>query len=192
MFTGNHLSMQELENGLDGIRRSPQDGGVLKLIVRRPAEGQREVLERGELSLDDGLVGDYWKAQASRHASDGNLDLSNQITVMNARAVNLLAQDGARWPLAGDQLYVDLDLSVENLPSGAQIAIGTAVIEVTATPHTGCDLFMERFGKDAVLFVNSPAGKKMRLRGLNARVVKPGVVHTGDKVHKLATPISHP
>ena len=190
MGTSNYLVREQLDNGLDLIRQSPQRKGVLAMIVRRPSKGEREVLESGELSLEDGLVGDDWKALAIKKSIGGTLDYSNQVTVMNARVIDLVAQTKERWPLAGDQFYVDLDLSVENLPPGTQLAIGSAVLEVTSTPHTGCDLFMERFGRDAVLFVNSPSGKKMRLRGLNARVVQPGIVRTGDEVHKLAIPNS--
>lgn len=171
--------MAELESGLDAIRQSPKEAGLLALIVRRPARGQREVLKAGQLDQDAGLVGDYW------NESGGSSTPDNQLTVMNSRVIGLLAQAQERWPLAGDQLYVDLDLSVENLPAGTRLAVGAAVIEVTARPHTGCDLFQERFGRDAVKFVNSPAGKQLRLRGLNAKVVKPGTIRTGDAVKKL-------
>lgn len=183
-----HLSWAELEKGLDAIRLSPNEAGVLAMIVRRPAEGQREVLATGELNRDDGLVGDDWKALSILESPDGTPDPANQVTVMNARVIDLLAQARERWPLAGDQLYVDFDLSVENLPPGAQLAIGPAVLEVTPVPHTGCKLFMERFGRDAVEFVNSPAGKRLRLRGLNARVVQPGVIRTGDAVRRYPKP----
>jgi MOSC domain-containing protein YiiM len=108
-----------------------------------------------------------------------------QLNLMNARAIALLAQEKDRWSLAGDQLYVDLDLSEENLPPGTQLAIGAAIIEVTDQPHTGCKKFMARFGADALKFVNSPVGKGLHLRGVNARVVQPGAIHTGDVVRKV-------
>lgn len=184
------LTTSKLENGLEAVRQSPRDAGRLVMIVRRPAQGQREVLQQGELDLAEGLVGDGWKLRGSPLNPDGSADLEAQLTLMNARAIQLLAQAQERWPLAGDQLFVDLDLSVENLPPGSRLAIGPAVIEVTARPHTGCNLFQERFGRDAVLFVNSKAGKELRLRGLNARVVQPGVIHTGDTVQKCPTQAS--
>jgi hypothetical protein len=177
--------MEELEAGLDEIRRSPKDGGVLELIVRRPLVDAREVLEEGELHLSEGLVGDSWKLRGSSRTPDGSAHPDMQLNVMNARAIALVARERHRWPLAGDQLYVDLDLSDENLPPGTRLSIGSAVIEVTPQPHTGCKKFVSRFGLDAMKFVNSPVGRRLRLRGLNARVVRPGRVRVGDAVKKL-------
>ncbi len=178
------LSPDELAAGLDAIRRSPADAGRVELIVRRPAAGQREVVDAAQLDLVVGLVGDNWKERGSRKTADGSAHPDMQLTVMNVRAIALLAQEAERWPLAGDQLYVDLDLSIDNLPPGARLALGTAVIEITAIPHTGCQFFSERFGADATRFVNSPEGKQLRLRGLNAKVVQPGTVRVGDLARK--------
>jgi hypothetical protein len=185
MAEGKHRTMAELEAGLEDIRRSPVDDGVLELLVRRPAVGAREVLEEGELTLREGLVGDNWATRGSPRTADGAANPEMQLNVMNARVIALVAQDRGRWQLAGDELYVDLDLSEENLPPGTRLALGSAVIEVTAQPHTGCKKFVERFGSDAVQFVNSPLGKRLRLRGLNAKVVRPGVIRVGDRVRKV-------
>jgi MOSC domain-containing protein len=179
------LTMSELEAGLDEISRSPQDGGVLEMIVRRPQVGEREILQEGQLDLADGLVGDSWKARSSRRTADGTPHPDMQINVMNSRVVALVSQDRGRWHLAGDQLFVDLDLSEANLPPGTRLAIGSAVIEVTAEPHTGCSKFVERFGLDAMTFVNSQERRDLHLRGINARVVRPGAVRVGDTVSKL-------
>jgi hypothetical protein len=179
------LSLVELEEGLDEICRSPKDNGALEMIVRRPAVDEREVLEAGELELEEGLKGDNWKARGSSVTADGSAHPDAQLNVMNSRVIALLAQDSERWQLAGDQLYVDLDLSAENLPPGSQLAIGSALIEVTALPHTGCKKFAERFGADATRFVNSPEGKELKLRGVNARIVRPGTVRIGDAVRKV-------
>lgn len=184
MVTVKHLTMAELEAGLDEIRRSPKDEGVVELIVRRPRINEREVLEEGELSLMEGLVGDSWKRRCGSSRPDGSPHPEMQLNVMNARAVALVAQSKERWPLAGDQIFLDLDLSSENLPEGTRLAIGSAVIEVTAPPHNGCKKFVARFGLDAMKFVNSSLGKKLHLRGINARVVKPGVFRVGDVVKK--------
>ncbi len=179
-----HLTKEELEAGLDAIRQAPANEGVLRLIVRRPKVNTREVLDVGELDLSDGLVGDSWKTRRDYRTPDGSPCLDAQLTLMNARAIALVAQEPQYWPLAGDQLYVDLDLSVANLPPGTQLAIGGAVIQITGTPHTGCKKFAARFGQDAVRFVNSVEGKRLRLRGVNARVVQPGEIHVGCMVKK--------
>lgn len=180
------LTTSELEAGLAEITRSPADEGVLQLIVRRPAVDLREVVEAGELDLEKGLVGDSWIHRASRSTPDGSPHPLMQLNVMNARAISLIAGEPQRWPLAGDQLYLDLDLSLENLPAGSWLAIGDAVIEVTEPPHRGCQKFSNRFGVDALRFVNSEEGRARRLRGLNARVVVAGTVRRGDVVTKLS------
>lgn len=180
-----HLTAEELAAGLAEIKRAPRDGGVLELIVRRPAVDEREVLEEGVLDLSAGLVGDTWPVRPSSRTPDGSAHPEMQLNVMNARVIALLARERGRWPLAGDQLYLDMDLSAENLPAGTRLAVGTAVIEITAQPHTGCKKFAARFGVEALKFVNSPEGKQLRLRGLNARVVEPGVVRVGETARKL-------
>jgi MOSC domain-containing protein YiiM len=180
--------MAELEAGLDEIRRSPKDGGLLEMIVRRPRTGEREILEAAELDLKEGLVGDNWKARGSSGTPDGSPHPELQLTLMNSRVIALVAREKARWPLAGDQLFIDLDLSAENLPPGTQLNLGSAVIEITACPHTGCKKFVERFGSEAVKFVNSPGGNQLHLRGLNARIVRPGIIRAGEKVVILLRP----
>jgi hypothetical protein len=180
-----HLTAEQLETGLDEIRRSPKDAGVLRLIVRRPSENEREVLDRGELDSVVGLIGDNWRTRGSSSTADGASNPLKQLNIMNSRAAALIAQTADRWPLAGDQLFIDLDLSEENLPAGARLVIGSAVIEITAPPHNGCKKFVARFGLDAMKFVNSPVGKKLHLRGVCARVVVPGTIRKGDAVKKL-------
>jgi MOSC domain-containing protein YiiM len=175
-----HLTASELEAGLVEISRSPKDDGVLEMIVRRPQVGEREVLDEGQLDVTEGLVGDSWINRRSAPNPD------TQLNVMNARAVALVAHDRTRWQLAGDQLFIDLDLSDDNLPAGTQLAIGSAVIEVTPVPHTGCAKFVERFGLEAMQFVNGREGKAMHLRGICARVVQPGVIKVGDNAKKLS------
>ena len=154
--------------------------------MRRPQVGEREILQDGRLDLVEGLVGDSWKIRSSRRTADGTAHPDMQLNLMNSRVVQLLAQDKGRWHLAGDQLYVDLDLSEANLPPGTRLAIGSAVIEVTAEPHTGCSKFVERFGLDAMTFVNARERRDLHLRGINARVVTPGAIRVGDRVVKLS------
>lgn len=185
MSTVVQLTTEQLAAGLDHIRLSPKEEGTLALIVRRPRVDAREVLLEGDLDLELGLVGDTWLERGSTRTADGSAHPDMQLNVINARLLDLVAQDKARWPLAGDQLVVDFDLSEANVPPGTQLAIGSAVIEVTAQPHNGCQKFVARFGRDAMLFVNSPVGKQLHLRGINARVVQPGVIRQGDAVRKL-------
>ena len=175
-----HLTTAELEAGLDEVRRSPADAGVVELVVARPEVGVRDILDEGLLDLEKGLVGDNWR---SRH---GVPDPEKQLNVINARLSRLVAIDPERRPLAGDQLHIDLDLSIENLPPGTRLALGSAVIEVTEPPHTGCAKFVERFGQEAMRFVNSSLGRSLRLRGMCARVVVPGTVHPGDPIRKVS------
>lgn len=180
-----HLTTEEIAAGLSEITQSPKSEGTLRLIVRRPRVGEREILDEAELDTTVGLVGDTWTQRKSRRTSDGSPHPDMQLNVMNARTIALLAQTKERWPLAGDQLFVDLDLSEHNLPPGTRLALGTAVIEVTSEPHTGCGKFVERFGADAMQFVNSPTGRSLRMRGLNAKVVRPGRIRAGDVVRKI-------
>jgi MOSC domain-containing protein YiiM len=185
METLQHLSMMALEAGLETIRQAPDDNGILKLIVRRPSVDEREVIGEGELTVEEGLVGDTWKARASRHTPEGSMNTDAQLTLMNARAIALLAQSEDRWSLAGDQLFVDMNLGEDNLPPGTRLSIGSAIIEVSAEPHTGCKKFSSRFGVEAMKFVNSPEGKRLHLRGINTRVVRSGKIRAGDAVKKL-------
>jgi hypothetical protein len=185
MSTTTHLTTTELEAGLAIVRQSPKAVGTLEMIVRRPRVDGREVLAEGELDLEVGLVGDTWLERGSSRTTDGSAHPDMQLNVINARLLGLVAQDKARWPLAGDQLIVDFDLSEANIPPGTQLAIGSAIIEVTAQPHTGCAKFVARFGREAMQFVNSPLGKQLHLRGINARVVQPGTIRQGDAVRKL-------
>lgn len=180
------LDAGQLAAGLAAIRGAPAETGTVEMIVRRPAENEREVVEEGRLTADEGLVGDYWRARAGESSPIRDEDLDRQLTVMGSRVIDLLAGgDRAAWPLAGDQLYVDLDLGVANLPAGTRLTIGDAIIEVTEPAHTGCAKFSARFGSDALRLVNSPDGRALRLRGLHARVVRPGRVRRGDTVRRL-------
>jgi hypothetical protein len=182
MMIVTHLTRSQLEAGLESVGLSPADEGTLEMIVRRPRVGEREVLDIADLDPAEGLVGDSWKVRRSSRSTNGRAHPDMQLNVMSCRVIALIAQHRTRWPLAGDQLFVDLDLSAANLPPWTRIQIGAAVIEVTDQPHTGCAKFVERFGVDAMKFVNSGLGRQLRLRGLNARVVQPGRVHAGDVV----------
>jgi hypothetical protein len=172
-------------SALQQIYQSPRDRGVLELIVRRPQIGEREILEEGVLDLLEGLVGDNWRTRGSSQTPDGTSHPDMQLNIMNSRVIALVAQDRDRWQLAGDQLFVDMDLSAANLPPGTQLAVGSAVIAVTSLPHTGCHKFMSRFGLDAMKFVNSDLGKQLHLRGINAKVVRPGAIRVGDVFKKI-------
>jgi MOSC domain-containing protein YiiM len=174
------VTTEQLLAGLDRVRAAPADAGTLELIVRRPAVGEREVVAEGELDVELGLVGDSWSERGSRPNPKA------QVTVMSSRAAALIAGGREHWALAGDQLYVDLDLSPTNLAPGTQLSVGSAVLEVTDQPHLGCGKFTQRFGEEAREFVNTPEGVALSLRGLNTRVVESGVVRQGDPVRKLA------
>jgi len=180
-----HLELPALESGLDDIRRAPKDDGRLEMIVRRPVVEEREVVDEGHLDAVEGLTGDSWRTRGSKATDDGSAHPDMQITLMNARSAAVIAGERDRWPLAGDQLFVDFDLSEANLPAGTRLAIGSAVIEITAEPHTGCGKFADRFGADAVAFVNATRHRHLHLRGVNARVVQAGTIRAGDRVAKI-------
>jgi MOSC domain-containing protein YiiM len=178
---------REFGGYLDRIREDSTDGGRLELIVRRPAVDEREVLAEAVLDEAEGLVGDGWARRGSRSTPDGSADPEAQLTVISTRVLEAIEPDRQRWPLAGDQLYVDFDLSLETLPAGSRLAIGSAIIEVSEMPHTGCAKFSARFGSDSLRWINSPIGRAHRMRGLNARIVKGGTVRTGDTVRRVRT-----
>jgi MOSC domain-containing protein YiiM len=180
-----HLTTTDLETGLAELGTSPQDNGILEMIVCRPSRGERRILETADLHEAEGMIGDNWLARGSKSTPDGSANAEAQITLMNSRVIQAITQDRSRWALAGDQLYVDLDISEENLPPGQRIAIGTVILEISSLPHTGCASFTERFGHDAIRWVNSPEGRQQRRRGVNARIVQGGSIRQGDVVRKL-------
>ncbi len=178
-----HRTREELEAGLDHVRSSPPGAGVVELIVRRPDVDEREVLDQAVLDVEEALVGDNWRVRGRSGGRPSNPNA--QITVANTRAIGMIAGPRELWPLAGDQLYVDLDLSLENLPPGTRLEVGAAVLEVTEDPHTGCAKFSERFGLAALELVSSPEGRALNLRGINTRVVNTGAVRAGDAIRRL-------
>jgi len=180
-----HLSREHLMAGLDHIRASPPDRGRVVLLVRRPAPGGRDLPSEAALDQVTGLVGDNWLTRGSSRTPDGSANPQSQVTVMNARVAELVAAGPERMPLAGDQVYVDLDLSIANLPAGSLLAVGHAVLRVSADPHLGCAKFVGRFGADAMRFVNSRLGRQLRLRGMNTTVAVPGTVRLGDLAAKV-------
>ena len=180
-----HLSTPDLEAGLEQIRNSPKNQSVLDMIVSRPEEDAREIMELADLDVVVGLVGDTWQDRPSARSGDGKAHPDMQITLMNSRVADLVAQSKERWPLSGDQLFADLDLSKTNVPSGTRISVGKAVLEATDQPHTGCKKFASRFGVDALKFISSPATEVLQLRGINLKVVEGGEIKPGDIVKKL-------
>jgi MOSC domain-containing protein YiiM len=180
-----YAELTHLEDSLDHIRQAPADNGTLELIARRPAVDEREVLTEARLDVENGLEGDTWRVRGSSRTHDGGPSADAQLTLMNARTAAAIAGERERWPLAGDQLFVDLDLSHANLPPGSRVQIGSAVIELSEAAHTGCAKFSARFGVDALKFVNAQPWRHLRLRGANCRVVVSGTIRTGDVIRKL-------
>jgi hypothetical protein len=180
-----HFDLATLEAGLDEIRSSPKDDGRVELICRRPETEQRELVDEALLDTSRGLVGDNWLMRGSSSTDDGSANPELQLTLMNVRSAALIAGSPERRQLAGDQLFVDLDLSVDNLPPGSRLKLGEATVEISAIPHRGCGKFSSRFGVDALKFVNSEVGRELNLRGINARIVEGGIVRLGDSATKL-------
>lgn len=183
------LTHDEIEGGLAHVATAPRDHGTLEMIVLRPEVDRRTTPAQAMCSVDEGVVGDNWVSRGSRHTEDGSANPDQQITVMNARYLDLIADgDRSRWPLAGDQLVVDLDLSEDALQPGDRCSIGHVVLEVTPHPHRGCAKFRDRFGVDAVRVANGPIGRAMRLRGVHVSVVEGGVVRVGDRIARVDVP----
>ena len=176
-------SFPNLDPALDHIRAAPKDKGTIELIARRPAQGTREIVERARFDLQLGVVGDGWHRRPSKKTGAPNPE--QQVTLMNARAIAAIAKARTDWPNAGDQLYVDFDLSADNLPPGTRLAVGSAILEVSAHPHTGCAKFTARFGSDVTAWVNTEIGRKLNLRGINTRVIVEGEARTGDAIKKI-------
>ncbi|MXZ02108.1 MAG: MOSC domain-containing protein [Chloroflexi bacterium] len=181
----NQATLQELDEALQHILASPADEGRLEMISARPSVGVRELLEVGELDAECGLVGDNWLDRGSNSTPDGTANPEAQLTLINTRLIDVVAGGKTRWQLAGDQLFVDIDLSHDNLSPGALLSIGSAIIELTAAPHTGCVKFASRFGHDALRFVSGPEAMQQRRRGANAKIIQPGRIRVGDVVRKV-------
>ena len=180
-----HSTKDQLAELVPHILDAPRDGGKIEMLVRRPTQDEREVVEFAQLRADVGMVGDDWFERGKAASQDGSVDPQYQLTVMSSRVVQAVAGSRDRWPLAGDQIYVDMLLGTEELASGTRLAIGSAVIEVSSVPHTGCKKFVGRFGADALRFVNTGDGKPRRFRGLNASVVIDGECKVGDLVTRI-------
>lgn len=185
MTAEGYFSTDELAAGLHQVLESPANDGTVALIVARPDKELRELRERSEVTPEAGLPGDRWARYCARKLPDGALNPDTQITLMNSRCVALVAGTQDRWALAGDNLFVDLDLSEANLPAGQRLKIGSAVLEITAQPHTGCSKFQRRFGPEALKFINAPERRSLRLRGIHAQVVQPGTISVGDRIEKI-------
>lgn len=183
MYT--HFTTEEIEANLAALGDSPKDNGTVEMMVSRPAVDERTIVEEAHFDTVVGMYGDNWQTRGSKHSTDGSALPDAQITLMNSHVIQALTQDRSRWQHAGDQLFVDLDLSVENLPAGTQLAIGSVVLEITTMPHNGCDKFTARYGHDAIRFVNSKTGRAARQRGIYARVIQSGTIRTGDKITKV-------
>jgi hypothetical protein len=179
------LSISELRLGLDEIKSSPKNNGVLQMIVRRPHTETREVITHAQINLINGLEGDNWKSRGSKHTPDGSANPEAQITLMNSRVIDLITNDKKDWQWAGDQLFVDMDLSIENLAPHSRIQVGSVILEISATPHTGCKKFSSRFGVEALEFISTPLGKSLRMRGVNAKVIQAGEIKVGDVLRKI-------
>lgn len=180
-----HLSKAELAAGLPGVLESPKDNGAIEQIIVRPAANERRPVNSVAISLAGGLEGDHWAQGCWKSNESGEPHPDVQICMMNSRCIDLIAGDKSNWAPAGDNLFIDMDLTPDNLPPGTHISMGTAVLEITDTPHKGCAKFIERYGRDACVFVNVGDGDRYKLRGIYGRVVQDGVISVGDKVSKM-------
>jgi MOSC domain-containing protein YiiM len=175
-----HLLLARLEAGLGALPAPPRDSGRVMLVVRRRPDRMRETLGRVELQPEDGVPGDAWGRREHR-------DPEAALTVMQVDVAELIA-NGQPLTVFGDNLFLDLDLSAQNLPTGSRLRVGRALLEVTAKPHNGCHKFAARFGHDALRLVSRPERRQRNLRGIYMRVVEAGEVAVGDPVEVLSRP----
>ena len=174
------LTTDQLAAALTWIREAPRGRGTLELIVCRPGVGARAVIDEVTFDLELGVVGDTWSTRTRPGGLPPNPEA--QVTIMSARVAEVIAGAREAWPAAGDQLYVDLALDVD---VGTRFAVGTSVLEVSASPHTGCAKFTQRFGSEVTRWVNSREGRALNLRGINARIIQAGVARRGDVIAHL-------
>lgn len=179
------VTLQDLEAQLATLEPSPTERGTVELVVRRPDFGEREVLDEVVFDAEKGVEGDNWLSRGSRHTDDGSAHRGMQVAIMNSRIIGMIAGDKDNWAQAGDQLFVDFDISAANMPAGQRFAVGEAILEVSEIPHNGCAKFTERYGSDATRFVNGKEGRAQRRRGINATIVQTGTVRVGDVIRKL-------
>jgi hypothetical protein len=181
----NHVTFDKLQEGLAEISQAPKNHGNIELLVIRPVQYERKVVNEITMHPITGCEGDIWHSKKTSSTPDGKPNPERQVTLINSRVLALLEGAKDTWPKAGDQVYVDMDLSKENLPAGTDLSLGSAIIRVSAQPHNGCKKFAERYGIDATRFVNSSLGKAKSLRGINCYIVKEGIVKMGDTVSIL-------
>jgi len=174
------VTTDEINSNLSFILSSPKDVGKIESIIVRRRKNERELRKEVFLSPEKGVEGDRWY-----DLSKGKPDPRRQLTIINSRLIKLLAQSVERMQLAGDNLIIDLDISDANLPVGQRLTIGKVMVEITDVPHTGCSRFAERYGNDAVEFINAPERSSLRLRGVYAKFLNSGLIHVGDIIKKI-------
>lgn len=180
-----HFTLEHLQTQLKKIQASPKDSGSVLLIVRRPVTEEREIITQGRLIPSAGLEGDNWRERGSSSMPDGSANPEAEVTLMNTRVIQALTEDETRWALAGDQFFVDFELSEENIPAGSRLMLGSAILEVSSLPHNGCKKFSARFGVDALKFISMAENKPLRMRGINAKIIQAGEVKQGDLIRKV-------
>jgi hypothetical protein len=179
-----HRTRAEIEAGIGPVLQSPAEGAAVEALFSRPAPGKRLDLPALEVSVSGGIAGDHWSLGCWKTLPDGSPDPDVQVSLMNRRMLHLIAGARDNWARAGNNIIVDMDLSIDNLPIGQRLRVGTAELEIGPVANTGCDFFIERYGRDACVFVNTGIAKQKRLRGVYARVVKDGQIRIGDIIRK--------
>jgi hypothetical protein len=178
-----HLDRRGLLDALEQLPAAPLDAGKVDLMVARGDQGER-ILHRHAILTSGGMPGDRWSS-SSKYGPEF------QLATTRTDFARVVA-NGQPLELHGDNLFLTLDLSTRNLPTGSLLRVGEALLRVTPQAHNGCKKWVQRFGLACMKFNLEPEYQEHHLRGIYLQVVEPGRVALDDRVVVLRRGLSPP